>query len=131
MSDVLLTSMIEKMDVNERKMEELSSKVTAIADYTDALDAIVKSADEIKVHLQKISFPEHEVDVLCGYLSSTITLLKQPPEQKVIHHHHASAILWVAVVLFIMECVTLTAWYQTTDKLQVTKRTTLSIAILN
>jgi hypothetical protein len=57
MSDVLLTSMIEKMDAHERKIEELSAKVNGIVDYTETLDVIVNSADEIKTHLQKNIFP--------------------------------------------------------------------------
>jgi hypothetical protein len=117
MSDVLLTSMIEKMDANERKMEELSAKINNIADYTATLNTIVNSADEIKTHLQKTSFPVQEVDILCSYLSSAIALLKQPVNQKVFHHHHASTILWATIVLFIVECVTVVGWYRAEDSL--------------
>jgi hypothetical protein len=117
MSDVLLTSMIEIMDAHERKMEELSAKVNAIVDYTETLDVIVNSADEIKTHLQKTSFPEREMDILCGYLASAIALLKQPVTQKVIHEHHASTILWATIVLFIVECVTVVGWYRAEDSL--------------
>jgi hypothetical protein len=117
MSDVLLTSMIEKMDANERKMEELSAKVNTIADYTDTLNIIVNSANEIKTHLQKTSFPEQEMDILCGYLASAIALLKQPVNQKVIHEHHASTMLWTTILLFMMECVTVVGWYRAEDSL--------------
>jgi hypothetical protein len=121
MSDVLLTSVIEKMDANERKMEELSAKINNIADYTETLDVIVNSADEIKTHLQKNSFPEREMDILCGYLASAIALLKQPVTQKVIHEHHASTILWATIVLFIVECVTVVGWYRVDDSLSLYK----------
>jgi hypothetical protein len=121
MSDILLTSMIEKMDVNERKMEELSAKINNIADYADTLNVIVNSADEIKTHLQRNPFPEREMDILCGYLASAIALLKQPVTQKVIHEHHASTILWATIVLFIVECVTVVGWYRVDDSLSLYK----------
>jgi hypothetical protein len=48
--------MIDKVDVHERKIEEIQEKVEQLANYTETLNLIKSRGDETLSHVQKIFF---------------------------------------------------------------------------
>jgi hypothetical protein len=121
MSEVLLVSMIEKMDVQERKLEELSERVRNIQDNTEILNIIKESAIVIREQLPKIYSLQVEVDDLTTMLKKAIDVLEHPHKNEVVHHHYASKVLWITAILFIIVCVLTTALYTSNKKLNLYK----------
>jgi hypothetical protein len=118
MNEILLDAIIDKVDVHDKKIEELEEKIEQTPDYREAFERIETSVQELRTDLQKISFPEKELREFSGRLIVGISLLKQPVEQKVLHHHHFHKVIWVSVGLFLVLCLVLTGWYNKDQKLQ-------------
>lgn len=127
MNEVLLGSVIEKVDANERKMEdqervisELKEKVAHMPD-TALLNNIKTGFEKIQTEINKISFPEIEMRELSERLLTSVMLLKQPVKQEVIQRHHVPKIIWIAASLFLLLCLVLTGWYNTNNHLKLYK----------
>ena len=121
MDEILLDSVIDKVDAHDKKIGELHQKIEQTPNYREAFVRIEDAINELRSDVQKISFPEKELHEFSGRLIVGINLLRQPVEQKVIHQHHFHKIIWIAVGLFLVLCLVLTGWYNTYDKLKLYK----------
>jgi hypothetical protein len=121
MDEILLDSVIDKVDAHDKKIGELHQKIEQTPNYRETFVRTEDAINELRSEVRKISFPENELREFSGRLIVGINLLKQPVEQKVIHHHHFHKIIWISVGLFLVLCLVLTGWYNTYDKLQLYK----------
>jgi len=78
MSEALLSSMIDKLDANERKMDELIERLKHAPDHTTILNQIENRVASIGMTLQSISLPKKEMEELSQKLSTNIELMKHP-----------------------------------------------------
>jgi hypothetical protein len=75
MNEVLIGSLIDKVDAQERKIEEQENKILQIeekadhaSDYTQTLSQIKIGVERLHMSLQKTSFPEREIRHFLQYL---------------------------------------------------------------
>src|SRR4051794_10736628 len=97
MDEILLDSVIDKVDAHDKKIGELSERIQQTPNYQDAFVRIEDTINELRSDVQKITFPEKEMREFSGRLIVGINLLKQPVEQKILHHHHVHKIIWISV----------------------------------
>jgi hypothetical protein len=121
MNEVLINSMIDKVDAHEKKISELKEKADNLPDYTELLSQVKGAIESIQTNVQKVDFPQKEIQQLTASLVITSSLLKQPVKQEVIHHHHVPKVIWIAAGLFLVLCFVLTGWYKTAGKLEMYK----------
>jgi len=117
MNEELIVSLIDKVDGQERKIGELKEKAEQIPSYTDVLSQVKTGIEGLRKDVQKISFPEREMEELSERLAKSVAILKQPVEQKIIQQHHVSKGIWVAIAIFLLLCLVATGWYSTYNKL--------------
>lgn len=117
MDEILIDTLVDKVDVHDKKIEELSKKIDRTPNQREVLETITATVEGMRTDIQKITLPEKELLEFSGRLIVGINLL-QPVEQKILHHHHVHKIIWISVGLFLVLCLTLTGWYNTHEKLQ-------------
>ncbi|MCW3107415.1 MAG: hypothetical protein JWQ09_1921 [Segetibacter sp.] len=122
MNEVLLGSLIDKVDAFDKKIEELNKKIDQIpAAYEEVLNPVKTGFKGLRSDVQNIFFPEKEMSQLSGRLATTIELFKKPVEQKIIHRHEILKILWITAALFLSLCLVSTTWFSTYNKLELYK----------
>jgi hypothetical protein len=121
MNEILLGSLIDKVDAQDRKIEDLNKKVHQTPSYEQVLGQFKMGIEGLRTDVQKISSPEKEMSELSGRLITCIELLKRPDERKIIHHHHVTKIIWISVGLFLVLCLASTAWFNTYNELELYK----------
>jgi len=109
MNEVLIGSLIDKVDAQERKIgiqenqiNELKEKLTRIPDNAEAVSEFKTVLEEIREDIKLMSFPEKEVRDLSARLETTMLILKQPVKKEIMHHHHATKTIWIAATLFLL-----------------------------
>lgn len=124
MNDVLLEIVIDKVDAQEKKMNEqeteiqqLEEKINNIPDHKELLAEVKTRLDELKTVIGKISFPEKDIQQLSASLQASMSLLRQPIRNDIRHHHHVPKVIGVAAGLFIVLAVVCAGWYNTVRKL--------------
>jgi len=117
MSEALLSSMIDKLDANERKMDELIERLKHTPDYTTALDQIENKVGAVFNAVQNFSLDKKGMEELSQKLSTNIELMKRPGRQEIVHHHHATKTIWIAAALFLTVCLEAVALYVTINNL--------------
>jgi hypothetical protein len=117
MNEELIGSLIDKVDKQERKMEELKVKAEVIPSYIDVLSQVKIGMEGLRTDVQKISFPENKIGELFERLAKSIGLFEKPVTQKITHHHHISKIIWATATLFLVLCLVSAGWYSTYNKL--------------
>lgn len=88
MNEVLLGSLVDKIDTQDRKIEDLNKKIDQIPAYEELLSLFKTAFEGLLSEVQKISFPEKEIFELSERLVTGTELLRRPVEQKIIHRHH-------------------------------------------
>jgi hypothetical protein len=121
MSEVLLNSMIDKLDTQDRRINELAEKLEHFNRQEQVLNVVDKKIEAVKSLVEKISFPEEDMRELSGNIVTSVALLKQPMQQKIIHHHHAAKIIWVTAALFLIVCLISSGWIITANNLNAYK----------
>lgn len=121
MNEILIGSVIDKVDAQERKIDELKEKVERIPDENKILNEIKAELERLRTDISKISFPEKEIQQLSARLTTNTAVLQHPIEQKIVHRHHVPKIISIAAVLFLLVCLLSAAWYMTTENLQTYK----------
>ncbi|MFL9485744.1 hypothetical protein ACI6Q2_23400 [Chitinophagaceae bacterium LWZ2-11] len=116
-NDILLETMIQKLETLTEKIEILKqgmdSKATATVDSTQ----IKKSLDDIKALLKNGSSPAKEIQMLLQKVMMNTASLKQSKENKTVHHHHLQKPVWVCAGLCIMLMSASVGWYTAYQKL--------------
>lgn len=94
MSELLMHSMIDKMDAVEKKIDQLIEMFRNLRDYGQALVEIQTSVESLRRDFPKITFPEKEMRQLSLNMETSAAVFKQPVKQEIIHQHHASKLIW-------------------------------------
>lgn len=121
MNEVLFGSLVDKVNDQERKVEELKEKVNQLPAAEEVVNQLKTGLEGLRLDVRKISFPQKEMRELSVRLNTNIELLKYPVEQKTIHHHYVPKITWIAAGLFLLLCMVSTGWYNTYNKLDLYK----------
>jgi hypothetical protein len=121
MNEQLISSVIDKVEAQERKIEEFREKTTQVTAYTEVVNQLKTGLEGLRKDVQKISFPEREMWELSGRMETCIELLKHPVEKRIIQHLHIPKITWITVGLFLLLSLVVSGWYNTCDKLDLYK----------
>ena len=121
MNEVLLSSLIDKVDEQDRKIEDLVKQVERMPVCEEVLNQIETQFEGLRTEVQKISFPEKVMLELSERLMTIIALLKHPVEQKIIKHHRVSKIIWIAATLLLVLCFGTAGWFATYNNLALYK----------
>jgi len=128
MNEVLIGSLIDKVDAQERKIgiqesqiNELREKASTTPEITEAVSQFKTALEGLRADIKKLSFPEKEMRQLSANLETTMLILKQPVKKEITHHHHATKTIWIAAALFLIVCLVSTGWYNTYKNLEMYK----------
>ncbi len=128
MNEVLIGSLIDKVDTHERKIEgqanqinELREKANTTPDSSEGLSQFKTALEGLRTDIKKLYFPEKEMRQLSASLETAMLILKQPVKKEITHHHHATKTIWIAAVLFLAVCLVSTGWYNTYSNLKMYK----------
>lgn len=82
MDEALFGSLIDKVEDQERKIEELREKVNQQPIAEEVVNQLKTGLEGLRSDVRKISFPQKEMRELSARLDTNIELLKHPVEQK-------------------------------------------------
>jgi hypothetical protein len=100
MKEVLIETMITKIEKQEKKILEIEEKLKGQPELIEIIGQFKSTMEELKTMFKGIAFPTEEMRELSTNLVIANALLKHPVKQKVIHHHYMDKALWAAAVLF-------------------------------
>jgi hypothetical protein len=100
MNEVLMETVITKIEMQEKKILEMQEKFKSQPELTEIISQFKSTIEGLKNMFKGISFSTEEMRELSTNLAVTNALLKKPVKQKVIHHHYTNKALWTAAILF-------------------------------
>ena len=113
MSEILLQTIVEKLETLEKSQQELKSKIDAVPEYSkefkDLQERLRMTQMDIKSMPQQISIPLSDIVSLKETITKLKIELKEPLTQKVKHIHYTSKPLLACIVL-VMIIVGLCVW---------------------
>jgi len=125
MNEVLLETLVEKVNTNEKnindqekEIHEMKEMLMALPDHKELFDQVNNRLFELLDQVKKIDFLKNEMRELSSVILSTGEGLKKPAKREVFHHHHVPKIIFSLVGLFIILCLVLAGWYMTGEKLE-------------
>ena len=118
MSELLLNTIIDKLNMESQVMGTIRERVEALQDNTESLNGLQTQLTSIDNNIKKIALPEKEVKQLSFDLNRATSILQQPVKNEVVHQHHIPKLLWITASLFLILCLVCSGWYTTHDKLQ-------------
>jgi hypothetical protein len=118
MSDLLLNTIIDKLNSQAQTIDRLKENVESLPDKFEKVNDIAKQINSVKDNIQKMSFPEKEIHQLSLGLNQAITIFQRPQKNEVVNHHHVPKLIWITAGLFIVLCLVCSGWYVTNDKLE-------------
>jgi hypothetical protein len=121
MNEILLGSLVDKVDAQDRKIEDLNRKIDQTPNYEELLSQFKTGFEGLRIDVQKISFPEKEMFELSERLATSIDLFKRPVEQKIIQCVEITKVIWITAALFLIVCLVSTAWFTTYNKVELYK----------
>jgi hypothetical protein len=115
MNDVLLNSVIEKVNAQETTIKEMQDVMQKVAGQPDEIEILQKEVVRLGTILKDVSFPTKEMSNLSEKMTGLYTQLKQPVQTKVEnnHHHHFPKVIWFTITLVIGLGVVSAGWYTT------------------
>ncbi len=117
MSEILLKTIVEKADAQEKKITEMQGTLKNVPGHSEEIRRVKTEVAELKTTVKNISFPIGAMQELSDRLAESARLLRHPVINKVLHHHHVPKIIWIAAGLFIILSLACLGWYMTADKL--------------
>jgi len=111
----VMTNRIEKQD---QKISDLEKRIIAIPDNSQAISVVIKGIEELKQITRKNTIPENDLRQLNSNLNKTNGYLSQPVVNKVEHHHHVPRITIISAILFVVICLIIMGWYNTSQRLE-------------
>lgn len=113
MNEILINSVIEKLNAQEITIKEMQEIVQKVAGHPDEIEIIQKEQVRLGTILKSISFPTKEMSDLSIKLTSVYDQLKKPIETKVEnrHHHHFPKVIWFSIFLIICLAIAFTGWF--------------------
>ena len=117
MDDILMKSVIEKVEAQENKIGEIEAGIKNIPDNTVGIADVKNAVKSIKEIAESISFPIQEMRELSKAIIEVRDRLNRPVTSTVQHHHYIPKIIWLCIVLFVSLAVVCTGWYMTANTL--------------
>lgn len=120
MNEVLLSSVIEKVNAQETTIKEMQDVMQKLAGHPDEIEILQKEVVRLGTILKDVSFPVTEINSLSERITGLNAQLKKPVETKVenFHHHHFPKVIWFAIILIIILATVCAAWYRTYEDLK-------------
>ncbi|MET3879882.1 hypothetical protein [Chitinophaga sp. OAE865] len=113
MNELLLQTIVDKLNKVDEGIRHMNSGVVQMPDYIEQLKNVDTSLEQIKEDVagmpERLKFPTAAVYALSQNLEINNDLLKRPPVQEIRHHHHVRAGLIVSACLFLL-VVLVTVW---------------------
>jgi hypothetical protein len=104
MSEIVLKTIVEKLETLENAIKELKEKINGVTDYSADFKKLQGDYREIKMVIAsippQISIPADEIKDCSRVVVGLTTQLKQPLKQIVKHIHYASKPLFLCSILF-------------------------------
>lgn len=100
MNEVLMETVIAKIEMQEKKILEMQEKLKSQPELIEIISQFKSTIEGVKAMFKGIAFPIEEMRELSTNLVIANALLKQPVNQKVIHHHYMNKALWAVAILF-------------------------------
>ncbi|TXJ27722.1 MAG: hypothetical protein E6Q24_07795 [Chitinophagaceae bacterium] len=117
MDDILMKSVIEKVEAQENKIGEIEAAIKNIPDNTVGIADVKNAVKSIKEIAESISFQIQEMRELSKAIIEVRDRLNRPVTSTVQHHHYIPKIIWLCIVLFVSLAVVCTGWYMTANTL--------------
>jgi hypothetical protein len=117
MDDILMKSVIEKVEAQENKIGEIEAAIKNIPDNIVGIADVKNAVKSIKEIAESISFPIQEMRELSKAIIEVRDQLNRPVTSTVQHHHYIPKIIWLCIVLFVSLAVVCTGWYMTANTL--------------
>lgn len=117
MDDILMKSVIEKVEAQENKIGEIEAAIKNIPDNTVGIADVKNAVKSIKEIAESIAFPIQEMRELSKAIIEVRDRLNRPVTSTVQHHHYIPKIIWLCILLFVSLAVVCTGWYMTADTL--------------
>lgn len=117
MDDILMKSVIEKVEAQENKIGEIEAAIKNIPDNTVGIADVKNAVKSIKEIAESLSFPIQEMRELSKAIIEVRDRLNRPVTSTVQHHHYIPKIIWLCIVLFVSLAVVCTGWYMTANTL--------------
>lgn len=111
----VMTNRIEKQD---QKISDLEKRISAIPDHSQAISIVIKGIEELKQIANRNTIPENDLRQLNSNLNKANGYLSQPVVNKVEHHHHVPRITIISAILFVVICLIIMGWYNTSQRLE-------------
>lgn len=111
MSEVLMQTIVDKLNDMEDEIKRIKEQMPTIPDYSAQLASINQSLTQAQVSIarlpQQLKFPTGAVYTLTQHLDINNDLLRRPPRQEVRHYHHLTTgiIISSTLVLLLAICV--------------------------
>lgn len=106
MNELLLQTIVDKLNKVDEGIRQINSAGPEMPDYTEQLKSVGTSLEQIKADVagmpDRLKFPTTAVYTLSQNLEINNDLLKRPPIQEIKHHHHVNAGLIVSACLFLL-----------------------------
>ncbi|TWF39594.1 hypothetical protein FHW36_10531 [Chitinophaga polysaccharea] len=106
MNELLLQTIVDKLNKVDEGIRQINSTAPQTPDYTEQLKGVGTSLEQIKTDVagipERMKFPSAAVYALSQHLEVNNDLLKRPPIQEIKHHHHLHAGVIVSACLFML-----------------------------
>jgi hypothetical protein len=113
MNDILLKTIIEKLEALEKTIAEVKEKVDRVTDYSPAFKDMGEKIREMQMEIrsipEKISLPGEEMKAQRITMAGLTAQLKQPLQQREKHVHYLSKPL-LSCIFLVMLIVGLCVW---------------------
>ena len=106
MDEILMQSVIEKVDGHEKRISETQTAINKMSNVSEQIESMKDAVEKLNSSVNNISFPVRDMKDLRSQLSRPVT-------NTVEHHHHFPKILWLASGLFLGLAIVCTGWYMT------------------
>jgi hypothetical protein len=113
MEDILMKSVIEKLEAQENKIAEIEVAIKNLPSNTLGVEEIKNVLESIKEIVEGISFPIQEMRELSRSVTECRKQLSLPVQNSVQHHHHFPKIAWLTAVFFVALLIVCPGWYMT------------------
>lgn len=125
MDDLILESVIDKLDTQEIRVNEqhkllleIGEKSTEAFRRAEAIPTVLNLLNALQNQINHLHYPETQMQEMKAALQNSAVILRQPVKEKMIHIHTAGKIIWVVIALFCLVCFMGLGWYNTFVKLE-------------
>src|SRR5665213_2056413 len=102
MDQLVIDTIIEKIDTNETRLDEqgtklaeISKKVSLITDQSNTIKAIAELVKKLQDNMKAVSWPVKEMTEMSSRLAANNDLLTYPRKTKQVVFHTAGKLAWV------------------------------------